>query len=179
MGISGVCCCAALVVLYRNLAKLSNASEENPKVKTLRFVTIFTVLYVAMMALISVGAERLAENGIILELSQQQAKLLMALLLAVPMAVLGNVSPKLPFNRYTGLRLPWTVRDEETWIVAHRILGWISFPLALLLFVQVPTNLGLDSYVKHWFLGIVLLWIGIPGVLSGLFYYRKYHGKLD
>ena len=178
-GITFVCCSTSLVVLYRNLAKLSNVSEDNPKVKTLRFVTVFSVIYVAAVVLIAVGAETLAKNGVMEELSQQQSKLLMALLLAVPMAVLGNVSPKLPFNRYTGLRLPWTVRDEETWIVAHRILGWISFPLALLLFVQVPTNLGLDSYAKHWFLGIVLLWIGIPGVLSGLFYYRKYHGKLD
>lgn len=177
--IAFACCGTALVVLYRNLAKLSNVSEDNPKVKTLRSVTVFTVIYVAAVVLIAVGEEMLEKNGVIDELSQQQSKLLLALILAVPMTVLGNASPKLPFNRYTGLRLPWTVRDEETWIVAHRILGWISFPLALLLFVHVPTNMGLDDYAECWFLGIMLLWIGIPGALSGLFYYRKYRGRLD
>lgn len=35
----------------------------------------------------------------------------------------GNLAPKLPFSRHTGLRLPWTAADEDTWIVAHRILG--------------------------------------------------------
>ena len=172
-----VCCFATMILLYRNLAKLSNVSEDNPKVKSLRFVTFFTVGYVVLLVGISVGAEKLAARGLLPEPTPRQAKLLMALLLAIPMAVLGNVCPKLPFNRYTGLRLPWTVRDEQTWLVAHRILGWISVPLALLLFLQVPTPMRLDDYVKYWFLGIGLLWIGIPGLISGVFYYRKFSGK--
>ena len=173
-----VCCFAAVFLLYRNLAKLSNVSEDNPKIKSLRFVTIFTILYVLLLVGIAVGAEKLAERGLLQEPTPHQAKLLMALLAAVPMAVLGNVCPKLPFNRYTGLRLPWTVRDEQTWIVAHRILGWVSIPLALMLFLQVPTAMGLDVYVKYWFMGIVLLWIGIPGVISGVFYLKKFRGML-
>jgi len=173
-----VCCFAVLFLLYRNLAKLSNVSEDNPKIKSLRFATIFTILYVLLLAGIAVGAEKLAERGLLQEPTPRQAKLLMALLAAVPMAVLGNVCPKLPFNRYTGLRLPWTVRDEQTWIVAHRILGWVSIPLALMLFLQVPTAMGLDVYVKYWFMGIVLLWIGIPGVISGVFYLKKFRGML-
>ncbi len=48
------------------------------------------------------------------------------------MVFIGIVSPKLPYNRHTGLRLPWTVRDEDTWKNAHRILGFISFPMVLL-----------------------------------------------
>ena len=173
-----VCCFVAMFLLYRNLAKLSNVSEDNPKIKSLRFATIFTILYVLLLAGIAVGAEKLAERGLLQEPTPRQAKLLMALLAAVPMAVLGNVCPKLPFNRYTGLRLPWTVRDEQTWIVAHRILGWVSIPLALMLFLQVPTAMGLDAYVKYWFMGIVLLWIGIPSVISGVFYLKKFRGML-
>ena len=106
------------------------------------------------------------------------SKAFMASVLAVPVLFFGNVAPKIPFNRYTGLRLPWTVRDEETWIVAHRVLGYISIPIAILVFVNVPTDMLLDTYVKFWWLGAVLLWIGIPGLISGVFYYKKWNGKL-
>ena len=102
----------------------------------------------------------------------------MALLLAVPMLFFGNVAPKIPFNRYTGLRLPWTVRDEDTWIVAHRVLGYVSVPIAILLFTNVATDMPLDTYVKFWWLGVVVLWIAIPGIISGVFYYKKWNGKL-
>ena len=173
-----LCSLAALVILYKNLPKLSDVPADSPKIESLKFVTVFTVVYVVFLVGIAVGAEKLAEAGLVRVLSERQMKLVMALLLAVPMAVLGNIAPKLPFNRYTGLRLPWTIRDEETWIVAHRILGYVSLPLAFLLFLNVPTKMDLDTYVKICFLGDLFLWIGIPGILSGVFYYKKWHHRL-
>ena len=62
--------------------------------------------------------------------------------------------------------------------MAHRVLGYISIPVAILVFVNVPTDMLLDTYVKFWWLGAVLLWIGIPGLISGVFYYKKWNGKL-
>lgn len=46
-------------------------------------------------------------------------------------AVAGNIAPKLPFNRYVGFRLPWTVTDEDTWIFTHRL---VVMPLCLWLY---------------------------------------------
>lgn len=173
-----ICMIASLAILYPNLAKLSNVSEDNPKVKSLRFVTIFSVVYLAVIVLIGVAMENGVFDRFFKRLSEDEliiySKMLMAVLLAIPMLVFGNVAPKIPFNRYTGLRLPWTVRDEETWIVAHRVLGYISIPLAILLFANVSTDMPLDIYVKFWWMGAVILWIAIPGVVSGLFYYRKW-----
>lgn len=177
-----ICVAASLAILYPNLAKLSNISDDNPKVKTLKSVTIFTISYFAVVVLFAVGAENGAFDYFIAGLPESRlitySKLLMALLLAVPMLVFGNVAPKIPFNRYTGLRLPWTVRDEDTWIVAHRVLSYISIPLAILLFTNVYTDMPLDTYVKYWWLGAVILWIAIPGIISGVFYYKKWNGKL-
>ena len=56
-----------------------------------------------------------------------------------------------------------------TWNLAHRILGYISLPLALL---YVACSMTLD-YFKQVTLITVLLWIGIPGVISLIFYCRK------
>ena len=181
-----ICVFASLAILYPNLAKLSNVSEDNPKVRTLRSVTIFTFVFFGIIVLLAVLIGQLEKRGLLAEwfsnMSEEQiniiSKAFMALVFAVPVLFFGNVAPQIPFNRYTGLRLPWTVRDEDTWIVAHRVLGYISLPVALLVFVNVPTDMPLDTYVKFWWLGAVLLWLGIPGLISGVFFYRKWSGKL-
>ena len=176
------CIVASLAILYPNLAKLSNISEDNPKARTLKGVTIFIAVYFGIIVLFATAAEKGVFDRFISGISEAKlitySKLLMALVLAVPMLLFGNVAPKIPFNRYTGLRLPWTVRDEDAWIVAHRVLGYISAPIAILLFANVTTDMSLDTYVKFWWLGAVILWIGIPGIISGVFYYKKWHGKL-
>ena len=181
-----ICVFASVAVLYANLAKLSNVSEDNPKVRTLKSVTIFTFVFFGIIVLLAIIIGQLERRGLLAELfngmSEEQinivSKAFMALVLAVPVLFFGNAAPKIPFNRYTGLRLPWTVRDEETWIVAHRVLGYISIPIAILVFVNVPTDMLLDTYAKFWWLGAVLLWIGIPGLISVIFYYKKWNGKL-
>lgn len=177
-----ICVAASLAILYPNLAKLSNISEDNPKLKTLKGVTIFTASYFAAIVLFAVAVGNGVLDRFIVGMPESTlityVKFLMALILAVAMLFFGNVAPKIPFNRYTGLRLPWTVRDEDTWIVAHRVLSYISIPLAILLFANVCTDMPLDIYVKYWWLGAVILWIGIPGIISGVFYYKKWNGKL-
>ena len=181
-----VCLAASLAILYPNLAELSNVSENNPKVKSLKTVTIFNVVYFAVIILFSILIDRFEEMGLLsrvfVNFSESQinviSKFAIALILAVPMLFLGNIAPKIPFNRYTGLRMPWTVRDEKTWIVSHRVLGYISLPAAILVFVNVPTDMPLDIYVKFWWLGAFILWIAVPGVFSGIFYYKKQSGDL-
>ncbi|MFQ6989427.1 MAG: SdpI family protein [Faecalibacterium prausnitzii] len=39
---------------------------------------------------------------------------------------------KLPFNKYVGLRLPWTLDDCQTWRYAHMLLYELTFPTILL-----------------------------------------------
>lgn len=168
-----VCLLSALAILYRNLAGLTNISEDNPKLRTVRSVTIFNVVIIVGIVVFAI----LIEKGVIY-LTDEQGKFFFATLLAVLMIGFGNIAPKLPFNRYTGLRLPWTVRDEETWIVSHRILGYISLPLAILGFVGATIQMDFDLWIKVWFLAPLFIWIGIPAAYSGIFYCRKFSGKL-
>lgn len=162
------CFLAAEWVLYRHLDELSNVSEDSPKLKTLRFVTLFDVF----LLLLCIGAALLAEAGIVGRNETADKYFAAALILAI-MLILGNLAPKLPFTRHTGLRLPWTVTDEETWIVAHRILGYISLPLALVYLAGIP---AVPDF-KALSVIIFLLWIGIPSGLSLLFYVRKFRGR--
>lgn len=167
-----------MAVYFKNIAAISNISEDNPKVRTLRGVTVFNAIYMLAVLLLAVAVNRGVFDKFEEKMSPREyntaAKLLMAVLLALPMAVYGNTAPKLPRSRFTGLRLPWTVRDEQTWIIAHRILGYLSLPLAVLLFVPVSMGMGYETYVKFWWVPGLLLWIGVPGVVSGIYYWKKY-----
>ncbi len=154
---------ACLVILYRNMDSLTGYSEENPKNRTMKWITVFN----GALLLLCIGAVWLGENGYLGNVSEEW---LAVALVSVVMVVLGNLAPKIPFNRYTGLRLPWTVRDEDTWRLAHRILGYISFPLVflygalLLCGVEIGTATGI----------VIFSWIIIPGGISFLFYRRKF-----
>lgn len=165
--LSSACLLGAVLILYHHLGELSGISRDNPKMKTLRLVTVFDVL----ILLLCIGAATLAEAGIVGRNETADKYFAAALILAI-ILFLGNLSPKLPFTRHTGLRLPWTVTDEETWIVAHRILGYISLPLALVYLAGIPAV----SNFKALSITVILLWIGIPSGLSLLFYLRKFQG---
>ncbi len=154
---------ACLVILYRNMDSLTGYSEENPKNRTMKWITVFN----GVLLLLCIGVVWLGENGYLGNVSEEW---LAVALVSVVMVVLGNLAPKIPFNRYTGLRLPWTVRDEDTWRLAHRILGYISFPLVflygalLLCGVEIGTATGI----------VIFSWIIIPGGISFLFFRRKF-----
>ena len=167
LGLSAICIVAALIMLYPNLAELTDISSDNPKTRTLRFVTIFdAVVFIGVVAV-----ALLIGTGVI-EVTENSEKFFAACIVALIMLVLGNIAPKLPFSKHTGLRLPWTVTDEDTWVVAHRLVGYISIPLVLIYIDCIPTvsNFEVLSGV------IILLWVGIPGGLSFVFYYKKMKG---
>lgn len=165
----GGCVLAATIVLYRNLALLTRISTNDLRLGVLRLTTLVNIgiIFIAMLTAL-LSATR------VLAFSEHSERLFAMCFITVIMIFLGIVSPRLPFQRHTGLRLPWTVRDEDTWNVAHRILGIISLPLALL---YVAASLTLDAFDSVT-IAAIALWIGIPGVLSYIYYWKKYHGKL-
>ena len=167
--LSGVCMLLAVLVLYRNLALLTSITTDNLRIRTLRITTIFNasilVLGIIMAILTATDVITFTEYG---------ERLFAMFLVACIIIFAGIVSPKLPFTRHTGLRLPWTVSDEETWNLAHRIIGYISLPVALL---YVACSLTIENF-EMVTLVAMLVWIGIPGGISYLFFWKKKHGRL-
>ena len=149
---AGICMLIAAIVLYRNLALFTSLTTDD-----LRIGIVFAFLS-------AVDVINFSENG---------EKLFAMVLLSCIMVFIGIVSPKLPYNRHTGLRLPWTVRDEDTWKIAHRILGFISFPMVLLYIACALTisDFEIVSVVT------MLIWISIPGGISYIYFYKKYHSN--
>lgn len=162
--LSGLCIGSAVILLYRNLALLTSETTKDMRIKILRITTIFNLMILGVGIVTSV---LVALN--VISFSEYDERLFAMLLIACIMVFTGIVSPKLPFTRHTGLRLPWTVRDQDTWNVAHKVMGVISLPIACL---YVGCSLTIADF-EAVTLFAMLLWIGIPAVISYCFYMKK------
>lgn len=159
----GGCLLAAVLVLWRNLPLLTGTDQESD-LAPLRLTTVFSAVFLVL----GLGISALLGLGV-LTLSQRQEELLAAALVACLMVFAGLISPRLPFNRHTGLRLPWTVADEGAWRAAHETLGVISLPAALLYLACVLAFPDGETVT----LCAVAAWLGIPALRS----YRVFRGK--
>lgn len=154
-----------LIIFDVNAPKIAKLSEGNVKIKTMRTLNRLTILIIIIGCIFSIL------SPIKSSLDPKTNEILLVGLCSIFIMFFGNLAPKIPFNRYMGLRLPWTVRDEDTWRVAHRILGYVSFPIGIVMFV-------LSFFFKSETIVVtgILTWIIIPSIYSLVFYYRKIKG---
>ncbi|HFD2029941.1 TPA: SdpI family protein [Clostridium perfringens] len=155
----------ALIIFDIKAPKIANLSEENVKIKTMRTLNRLTIFIIIIGCIFSIL------SPIKSSLNPKTNEILVVGLCSIFIMFSGNIAPKIPFNRYMGLRLPWTIRDESTWKIAHRILGYVSFPI------------GIGMFALSFFFNIevivitgILIWIIIPGIYSLFFYYKKFKG---
>lgn len=159
----GVGIIAALGLLEHLTPRIAQLSDSNPKVKTMRRLNRLFILFFTAVFFILIWVPETETM-----LSNNENGLAFIITLAI-MAIIGNTAPKLPFNRYMGLRLPWTVRDEAAWKAAHKWLGYITFPIILLMIVAYFLNFDLVEVVKYG----ILSWIVIPGIHSAWIYIKR------
>ena len=152
----------SLVILDFNMAKIANLSEGNPKVKTMRSMNRIILAIIILLGIYYIASPTLY-------ISPFLSDKLLIIGVAIFIMIFGNIAPKIPFNRYMGLRLPWTIRDEETWKVAHKITGYLAFPIGILMIICC------FFFKAQYVAGVgVLSWVLIPGLYSLWFYYRKF-----
>ncbi|MDH2336039.1 SdpI family protein [Clostridium perfringens] len=154
-----------LIIFDVNAPKIAKLSEENVKIKTMKTLNRLTILIIIIGCMFSIL------SPIKSSLDSKTNEILLVGLCSIFIMFFGNLAPKIPFNRYMGLRLPWTVRDKDTWRVAHRILGYVSFPIGIMMFV-----LSFFFKIETIVVTGILTWIIIPSIYSLVFYYKKIKG---
>lgn len=164
----GGCFGLALLILYRNLALLSESTISATQMKALKIATGFSALLI-VGAVVVCGLEEAKA----ITLTEQQERWLAMGIFSCVFLFFGALAPCLPYQRHTGLRLPWTVRDEDTWNLAHKIIGFISLPITLLYLGTALSCSDTDSIGKISAVAVVL-YIGIPGIISLIFFWKKY-----
>ena len=147
------------------------ATAADPKNKQQADKPIRLVLWlVPVISLITHGATYAAALGLTVEIQQ-----MMLPMLGIVFILIGNYLPKCRRNYTIGIKIPWTLHDDENWTKTHRLAGilWTVGGVLILPTAFLPTKY---SFVV--FMVIVLTMTLIPMVYSYLFY-RKNGAKED
>ena len=94
-------------------------------------------------------------------------------MVGVTFIVIGNYLPKCRQSYTMGIKLPWTLHDEENWNATHRFGGWLWMVCGAALLVLSVTGLLRDPAA---FLVLVMAMVLLPAAYSYL-YYRKHSGE--
>ncbi len=90
--------------------------------------------------------------------------------------VVGNYLPKCRPSYTVGIRLPWTLNDEENWIRTHRMAGpvWVAGGLVqtVMALLPLPTEAAAGVFV-----GLLLVLILVPSIYSYRLYRKKEQDK--
>ena len=146
-------------VLYRIDPKRENISRSKELKQITRwFVVILAVLVQVITILSGIG---LSFN--------------VGTVISVPIAflfvALGNYLPKCRQNYSLGIKLPWTLADEDNWNRTHRLAGYVWMAGGFLMMILGFFNLSILYFTI--FLAMVL----IPSVYSYLLYRKKNSGS--
>lgn len=88
-------------------------------------------------------------------------------LLGLIFVITGNYLPKCRQNYTVGIKLPWTLDDEENWNHTHRMAGklWIIGGLVMIA----------NGFLRiNWIiLPVIVLMVGIPAIYSAVYHIRR------
>ena len=95
------------------------ASSADPRRKNLNPKVLTLVLYIVpIVGLVANGATYAQALGVTFNIS-----LIMSALVGVMFIVIGNYLPKCRQTYTLGIKLPWTLANEENWNKTHRMAG--------------------------------------------------------
>ena len=141
-------------------------TRADPRNREQSSVLMHLVLYIAPVVSIGTGV-MMYMHGLGREVDVIPV---MQMFFGVLFIVLGNYMPKCRYNHTIGIRLPWTLRDEDTWNRTHRLAGpvWVigGFVMLCTAFLKV-----------FWItLGVLLVGVLVLTVYSYVYYHSKMVG---
>ena len=91
-------------------------------------------------------------------------------LVGILFVVVGNYLPKCRQSYTVGIKLPWTLDDEDNWYHTHRFASYVWIVLGLAILV-----IGLLGIFPSILLAATIIAVALPTLYS--FVYAKRHGK--
>lgn len=150
-----------LLLIYQNAELVTGLDSDNGKVK---FLKRFILITIALMIIIII----VVNMEFFTSMSAKDQDIIAAVLVSLFIMIFGNYAPKLPRTRYVGYRLPWTIRDEDTWRFCHRLLGYLAFPTGIINLLLIFTTKN-TAFLPYSVIAFAL----IPGVASLIYYLKK------
>ena len=94
-------------------------------------------------------------------------EIIMPLLLGIAFILIGNLLPKCRQSYTMGIKLPWTLHNEENWNKTHRLAGklWVMGGIVIMASALIGS---------FWILiGVIALMVAIPTVYSYCLYRKQ------
>lgn len=136
----------------------NRGNEQSPKVMNLIFciIPVLSLLTNGMVYAIALGKTWEITN-------------LMPITLGLLFAIIGNYMPKCTRNSTIGIKVIWTLNNDENWNATHRFAGktWVAYGLITMFSALLPTKIG------YPIMFIALLGAGFGAMLYSWLYYRK------
>lgn len=92
------------------------------------------------------------------------------LLLALMFIIIGNYMPKTTRNRTMGIKIKWTLANDENWNATHRFAGKVYVIIGFICLLTIPLPEKVFPFVTF---GIILLAVLAPIVYSYAFYKKQ------
>lgn len=89
------------------------------------------------------------------------------LFIGITFIVVGNYLPKCRQNYTMGIKLPWTLNDEENWNYTHRLGGFVWVVAGFLQIINA-------FFGKPWIMFVTLFAAMIIPTAASYIYYRKH-----
>ena len=97
---------------------------------------------------------------------QVRMEVIMPIFVGLVLAIVGNYMPKCKQNYTIGIKIPWTLNNEENWNKTHRFAGWLWTVCGFIIMLT-------GFFGGFWiFFGVVLLMVLAP-VLYSYILHRK------
>ena len=95
---------------------------------------------------------------------------IMLILVGVVFIVIGYYMPKCKQNYTMGIKLPWTLNDEENWNRTHRLGGklWVACGFIFIVSMFLP-----NKFMVAIFLSVIAVAVLVPTVYSYLIFREK------
>ena len=91
------------------------------------------------------------------------------LLLGLMFIIIGNYLPKARQNYTIGIKIPWTLANEENWNRTHRLAGYLWMVCGVFMIFITVTRFG----PAQWLPGILLIMVLVPCIYSFWLHAKK------
>ncbi len=138
--------------------RIGNIENQNKKIINMTFwiVPIINLYVTAVMLCLALGVDF-------------KIPMLVAPLLGVMFIVIGNYMPKAVQNRTFGIKIIWTLANEENWNATHRFAGklWVGMGALMLLSAFLPEIAFIIAFI------VILTVAVVSCTVYSYVYYKK------
>lgn len=92
------------------------------------------------------------------------------LILALAFIIIGNYMPKMTRSRTAGIKIKWTLGNDENWQATHRFAGKVYVVMGLLCLLAMPLPTAALPFVM---IGLILPCVLLPVIYSYRFYKKQ------